>query len=96
MIECLKPRRPRLSGDPPRREGQGCEKRAIARGRISSERRVVTLDEILDEWEQRREDDLARDIFGDDDEVGYYDDNKPNSANAICPEAFDSCWDRNS
>jgi hypothetical protein len=54
------------------------------------------LDEILDEWEQRREDDLARDIFGDDDEVGYYDDDKPNSADAICPEAFDSCWDRNS
>jgi hypothetical protein len=54
------------------------------------------LDEILDEWEQQREDDLARDIFGDDDEVGYYDDDdydddKPNSADAICPEAFDSC-----
>jgi hypothetical protein len=59
----------------------------------------VTLDEMLDEWEQRREDDLARDIFGDDDEVGYYDndyDDKPNSGNAVCPEAFDSCWDRNS
>jgi hypothetical protein len=65
-----------------------------------TERRVVTLDEMLDEWEQRREDDLARDIFGDDDEVGYYDDNydddKPNSWDAICPEAFDSCWHRNS
>jgi hypothetical protein len=63
----------------------------------------VTLDEMLEEWEQRREDDLARDIFGDD-EVGYYDyddydydDGKTNCADgAICPEAFDSCWDRNS
>ena len=65
-----------------------------------TERRVVTLDEMLDEWEQRREDDLARDIFGEDDEVGYYDydcdDDKVNSGDAICPEAFDSCWDRNS
>ena len=66
-----------------------------------TERRVVTLDELLDEWEQRRKDDLARDIVGDDDEVGYYDyedygDDKPNSGDAICPEAFDSCWDRNS
>jgi exonuclease 3'-5' domain-containing protein 1 len=65
-----------------------------------TERRVVTLDEMLDEWEQQREDDLARDIFGDDDEVGYYDyddyDDKPNSGDAVCPEAFDSCWDRNS
>ena len=37
--------------------------------------------EMLDEWEQQREDDLARDIFGDDNEVGYYDyddyDDKP-------------------
>jgi hypothetical protein len=56
---------------------------------------------MLGEWEQRREDELARDIFGDDNEVGYYDnddydDNKPNSGDAICPKAFDSCWDRNS
>jgi len=59
---------------------------------------------MLEEWEQRREDDLAWDIFGDDDEVGYYDyddydydDGKTNCADgAICPEAFDSCWDRNS
>ena len=59
---------------------------------------------MLDEWEQRRQDDLARDIFGDDGEVGYYDDDcdddydddKPNSTDAIWPEAFDSCWDRNS
>ena len=60
----------------------------------------MKLDEMLDEWEQQREDDLARDIFGDDDEVGYYDyddyDDKPNSGDAVCPEAFDSCWDRNS
>lgn len=66
-----------------------------------TERRVVTLDEMLDEWEQRREDDLARDIFGDDDEVGYYDyndydDDKVNSGDAVGAEAFDSCWDRNS
>jgi hypothetical protein len=62
---------------------------------------IVMLDEMLDEWEQRREDALARDIFGDDDEVGYYDyddddDYKVNSADAVCPEAFDSCWDRSS
>ena len=66
-----------------------------------TERRVMTLDEMLDELEQRREDDLARDIFGNDDEVGYYDydnydDNKVNSLNAVGAEAFDSCWDKNS
>jgi exonuclease 3'-5' domain-containing protein 1 len=60
------------------------------------------VDKMLEELEQRREDDLARDIFGDDDEVGYYDyddydDGKTNCADgAFCPEAFDSCWDRNS
>lgn len=31
---------------------------------LGTERRVVTLDEILDEWEQRREDDLARIFSG--------------------------------
>ena len=41
------------------------------------------------------------DIFGDDDEVGYYnnndyDNNKPNSTNAICPKVFNSYQDRNS
>jgi hypothetical protein len=60
----------------------------------------VTLDEMLDEWEQRREHEFARGYFWDDDEVGYYDydnyDNKPNSGDAICPEVFDSYWDRNS
>jgi hypothetical protein len=54
------------------------------------------LDEILDKWEQQREDNLARDIFGDDDEVGYYnnddyDNNKPNSADVICLKVFNSC-----
>lgn len=61
----------------------------------------MTFDEMLDEWEQRREDDLAWDIFGDDDEMGYYDyddydDDKPNSRDAICAEALDSCQERNS
>jgi len=57
-----------------------------------TERRVVTLDEMLDELEQRRENDLARDIIGDDDEVGYYDydDYKVNSGDAVGAEAFDS------
>jgi hypothetical protein len=60
-----------------------------------TERRVVTLDEMLDELEQQRENDLARDIIGDDDEVGYYDyddydDYKVNSGDAVGAKAFDS------
>jgi hypothetical protein len=44
---------------------------------------------------------LRGNIFGDDDEVGYYDyddydDDKVNSGDAVGAEAFDSCWDRNS
>jgi exonuclease 3'-5' domain-containing protein 1 len=67
-----------------------------------TERRGVTLDKMLEEWEQQREVDLARDIFGNDDEVGCYDyddydDGKTNCADgAFDPEAFDSCWDRGS
>ena len=42
-----------------------------------------------------------RDIFGDDDKVGYYDYNnynnkKVNSSNAVGAKAFDSYQDRNS
>lgn len=60
----------------------------------------MKLDEMLDEWEQRREDDHARGIFGDDDEVGYYDydnydDDKLNNKDAICLKAFNGCQNRN-
>ncbi|OBT43284.1 hypothetical protein VE00_06925 [Pseudogymnoascus sp. WSF 3629] len=61
---------------------------------------TMTLDEILEELEEKRMEDLERDIFGfdDDDEVGYYNHDDwgvTNTADgAFCPEAFDSCWDR--
>jgi hypothetical protein len=44
--------------------------------------------------------DLEWDIFGKDDEVGYYDyeeydDWSTNAADgAFCPEALGSCWDK--
>jgi hypothetical protein len=51
---------------------------------------------MLNKLKQQREDNLAWDIFKDDDKVGYYNNNnynnnKPNSGNAICLKAFDSC-----
>jgi exonuclease 3'-5' domain-containing protein 1 len=64
-----------------------------------TEKRVGTLDEMLEELEERRIEDLAQDMFGYDDDVGYYDDEyddwHENAADgAIDPEAFDSCWDK--
>jgi exonuclease 3'-5' domain-containing protein 1 len=60
----------------------------------------------FDEWLDQLEDDMleqrANDIFGDDDTVGYYDDDpwdgsSCNAADgAMDPEAFDSCWDKGS
>lgn len=63
-------------------------------------KRVVTLDKILEDLEERGMEDLERDMFGDDDDVGYYDydendDWSTNAADgAFCPEALDSCWDK--
>ncbi|KAJ4507490.1 hypothetical protein HRR83_004068 [Exophiala dermatitidis] len=58
------------------------------------------MDEMLEVLDQQREDDLARDIFGDDDDVGYFDyynywDDRINAADAAFdPEALESCWDK--
>jgi len=62
--------------------------------------RVVTTDEMFEILEQQREDNLARDIFGDDDSVGCFDDDydwddRINAADAAFdPEALESCWDK--
>lgn len=64
-----------------------------------TEKRVVTLDKMLEDLEERRMEDLERDTYGDGDDVGYYDydENDDWSTNAtdgaFCPEALDSCWD---
>lgn len=68
---------------------------------LGGEMRRTTMDEMLDELDNQRMDAMARDMFGDADEVGYYeyddDGGGTNAADgAFCPEAFDSCWDRNS
>lgn len=66
----------------------------------SGTRRVVTMNEMLGVLEQQREDDLARDIFGDDDDVGYFEynddwDDGITAVDGACdPEAFESCWDK--
>ncbi|KAK2760163.1 hypothetical protein FQN54_002230 [Arachnomyces sp. PD_36] len=69
-----------------------------------TEKKVVTVDEMCDMLEEEREDNLARGMF-DEDEVGYYVydyyddyvDERMNCADgAVFPEAFDSCWDKNS
>jgi len=59
-----------------------------------TKRHTVTLDKVLEEVEER-------DMFGYDDDVGYYDHDDDwggmNAADgAFCPEALDSCWDKNS
>ena len=57
----------------------------------------MTLDEMLEELEDREMEVRERDIFPYDDDVGYYDyftDDGINSKDADCPEAFDSCWDK--
>ena len=65
-----------------------------------SEKPVVTLDKMLEDWEEQRMEDLARDMYGDSHDVGYYDydendDWNTNAADgACCPEALDSCWDK--
>lgn len=38
-----------------------------------TEKRVVTLDKMLEDLEGQRMEGLERDMFGDDDDVGYYD-----------------------
>ena len=51
---------------------------------------------MLEELEERRMEDLERDMFGYDDDLGYYDVNDDSSTNAadgaFCLEALDSCW----
>ena len=64
------------------------------------EKHVVTLDKMLEDLEEWRMENLERDMFGDDDMVGYYDydendDWSTNAADgAFCSEALDSCWDK--
>lgn len=66
------------------------------------EKKVVSMEEMLEMMDEQRMDDMQRDMLGFDDDVGYYDDwdddwGGTNAADgAIDPEAFDSCWDRNS
>jgi hypothetical protein len=57
----------------------------------------------LKSWRSREWRDLEQDMFGYDDDVGYYDYDENddwggmNTADgAFCPEALDSCWDKNS
>lgn len=51
-----------------------------------------TLDDLLEEWEEWREEALARDIFGDDEDVGYYDDDSGmcTADGGFWPEAFEA------
>jgi exonuclease 3'-5' domain-containing protein 1 len=59
-----------------------------------------TMEQILDEMEDQAMEDRARDMFGYEDDVGYYDieddwsDGIVNSQDAIFPEYWDSCWDK--
>lgn len=61
---------------------------------------IVTLNMLLDELEDKRMENLERDMFEYDEDVGYYDydeyDNWSTNAadGAFCPEALDSCWDK--
>jgi exonuclease 3'-5' domain-containing protein 1 len=65
------------------------------------DKRVLTTDQWFEMLEEQREEELAQDMFGDDD-VCYYDYDEDdwggnNAADgAFDAEALDSCWDRNS
>jgi hypothetical protein len=62
----------------------------------------MTLDEIVEDlWEQWMGDAAELEMLVEDEDVGYYDydDDDWGGTNAadgaFCPEAFDSCWDKN-
>lgn len=57
------------------------------------EKELLTMDELLDKWEEDRMDAMQRDM------VGYYDyydlDDYPmNSKDAVWDDTFDSCWEK--
>lgn len=58
------------------------------------------IEDLLEDWEQQREDKLAAEILGDDGDVGYYDysedDYRETGADFEDFGALDSCWDKNS
>ncbi|KAH9896369.1 ribonuclease H-like domain-containing protein [Xylariomycetidae sp. FL2044] len=63
-----------------------------------SDKKVVTLDEMMEMWEQEREDALAEEIFGNED--FYYEDYDDGDdvrcyADVWGDDAMDSCWDKN-
>jgi exonuclease 3'-5' domain-containing protein 1 len=65
-------------------------------------RHVMTLDETVEDlWEQWMGDAAELEMLVEDEDVGYYDydDDDWGGTNAadgaFCPEAFDSCWDKN-
>jgi hypothetical protein len=63
------------------------------------QQRAMTVDEMLEQWEEERMGDLLESTY--DDDVGYndyeWDNGGMNAADgAIDAEAFDSRWDRNS
>jgi hypothetical protein len=63
---------------------------------------ALYLRRIEGDWLTMAMEDLEQDMLGYDDDVGYYDydendDGVMNAADgAFCPEALDSCWDKNS
>lgn len=74
-------------------------------GPWASKTQMDNLDDFLEELDDQRIEALARDMLGEDDEIGYFDedddddfdDGWTNCADgAVGSEAFDSCWDRNS
>lgn len=61
---------------------------------------IMTVDDFLEQYENDRMDDMERDMYGWNDDVGYYDsfddgDGGMNAADgAFDEEAFASCWDK--
>lgn len=45
----------------------------VAKTFLPHQNNSLTLDKMLEGWQERGIEELERDMFGDDDEVGYYD-----------------------
>jgi hypothetical protein len=61
------------------------------------DKRILTMDEWLDKWEEDRMDAMQQDMFGYDDynDLDDYSDDYPmNSKDAAWDDTFDSCWEK--
>ena len=61
-----------------------------------SDKKVITMDEMLEIWEDERMDAMERDMLGEDEDEyrDWIDDYPDNSRDAAWDDTFDSCWEK--